>query len=68
MQVLIGQMGKESLKRQIAALEISNIDIDVAEFAEEMFLSKSDLITIREVSEGAATFYVWVRFYPLTSY
>lgn len=60
MQALIGRMGKESLKRLIASLQASDINQELANYSVEQYLSKTDLISMREASEGAAVFYVWV--------
>ena len=60
MQALLGRTGKEGLKRQVTTLEPSKVNINTADYAERVYLSKSDLDSIRDVSAGAATFYVWV--------
>ena len=60
MQAFLGRTGKESLKRQVTTLEPSKIVISTADYAEKVYLSKSDLDSIRDVSAGAATFFVWV--------
>ncbi len=61
MQAFLGKTGKEGLKRQVTTLEPSKIIIDVAKYAEKQYLQKHDLDSIRDVSAGAATFYVWVN-------
>eukprot|EP00794_Sanderia_malayensis_P004876 gene4876-5515_t len=59
MQAFLGRTGKEGLKRQVTTLEPSKINTDGAKYVEDKYLSKHDLDTIRDVSAGAATFYVW---------
>ena len=61
MQAFLGRTGKEGLKRQVTTLEPSKVNLNTADYAERVYLSKSDLDSIRDVSAGAATFYVWVR-------
>ena len=60
MQAFLGRTGKEGLKRQVTTLEPSKININTADYAEKTYLAKSDLDSIRDVSAGAATFFVWV--------
>ena len=60
MQAFLGRTGKEGLKRQVTQLEPSKVKFDVANYAEKAYLSAHDLDSIRDVSAGAATFYVWV--------
>ena len=60
MQAFLGRTGKEGLKRQVTTLEPSKIVLSMADYAERVYLSKSDLDSIRDVSAGAATFFVWV--------
>ena len=63
MQALLGRTGKEGLKRQVTTLEPSKINISMADYSEKVYLSKHDLDSIRDVSAGAATFFVWVCIY-----
>ena len=60
MQAFLGRTGKEGLKRQVTTLEPSKVSISMANYVEKVYLSKSDLDSIRDVSAGAATFFVWV--------
>ena len=60
MQALLGKTGKEGLKRQVTTLEVSKINVDVANYTEKTYLQDFDLDTIRDISAGAATFYAWV--------
>ena len=59
MQVLVGKTGKEGLKRRCLQLEPGHIKHDLAMRAKEL-LGKFELDDVRDVSAGAATFYVWV--------
>ena len=61
MQALLGKTGKEGLKRQVTSLDPLHVDMTRANFAFEKYLTETDLEAIRDVSAGAATFYVWVR-------
>ena len=60
MQALLGKTGKDGLKRQVTSLDPLHVDMAKADFAFEKYLKENDLETIRDVSAGAATFYVWV--------
>ena len=60
MRVLVGKMGKDSLKKLVTSLDASQIDLETAVYAEKTYLSKHDLESIRIISEGAAVFYIWV--------
>ena len=53
MRVLVGKMGKDSLKKLVTSLDASQIDVDIAVYAEKIYLSKHDLESIRIISEGA---------------
>ena len=59
-QTLLGKTGKEGLKRRIGQIKITDIDNTIAKRASAL-LSDVDLEFIRDISAGAATFYVWVR-------
>ena len=63
MQAFLGRTGKEGLKRQVTTLEPSKVNISIANYTEKTYLSKHDLDTIRDVSAGAATFFVWVSLF-----
>ena len=60
MQILIGKTGKESLKRRVSEFQVEKLKIEVAVRA-KMIFKQFDLPEVRDVSAGAATFYVWVR-------
>lgn len=60
MQALLGKTGKDGLKRQVTSLDPLHVDMAKADFAFDKYLKETDLETIRDVSAGAATFYVWV--------
>ena len=57
---LAGKTGKEGLKRQVTSLDPMNVNLPTAEYADKKYFSDLDLEIIRDVSAGAATFYVWV--------
>ncbi|XP_074641536.1 uncharacterized protein LOC141899249 isoform X2 [Tubulanus polymorphus] len=57
-QALVGKTGKESLKRRCLGLDASKLDINIARKA-KMYFTQFDLEQVRDVSAGAATFYVW---------
>jgi len=59
-QTLLGKTGKEGLKRRIGQIKITDIDNTIAKRASAL-LSDVDLEFIRDISAGAATFYVWVK-------
>ncbi|KAM7443357.1 hypothetical protein ABFA07_007825 [Porites harrisoni] len=59
MQALLGKTGKDGLKRQVTSLDPLHVDMAKADFAFDKYLKETDLETIRDVSAGAATFYVW---------
>ncbi|XP_015754930.1 PREDICTED: trichohyalin-like [Acropora digitifera] len=58
-QALLGKTGKEGLKRQVTSLDPLHVDMTRANFAFEKYLTETDLEAIRDISAGAATFYVW---------
>ena len=60
MQALLGKTGKEGLKRQVTTLDPLKVEMAHADFAFQKYLKALDLEIIRDVSAGAATFYVWV--------
>ena len=60
MQALLGKKGKEGLKRQVTSLDPVKVSDSVADYTEEHYLKEHQMDTIRDVSAGAATFYVWV--------
>ena len=57
--VQIGKTGKSSLKRRVSAFDVDCLPIAVAARVKEI-LSMLNLDDVRDVSSGAATFYVWV--------
>lgn len=59
-QALLGKTGKEGLKRMVTSLDPLHVDMTRANFAFEKYLKETDLEAIRDISAGAATFYVWV--------
>ena len=62
MQALVGKTGKEGLKRCCLQAEPSKINPTAAHRAGTL-LSELDLEEVRDVSAGAATFFVWVGVY-----
>ena len=60
MQALLGKTGKEGLKRQVTTLDPLKVEMSNAVYANNKYLNALDLETIRDVSAGAATFFVWV--------
>ena len=66
MQALVGKTGKEGLKRCCLQAEPSKINATAAHRAGTL-LSELDLEEVRDVSAGAATFFVWVslEFFPV---
>ena len=61
LQALLGKTGKEGLKRQVTTLDPLKVSDSTADYTEKEYLKQHQLDTIRDVSAGAATFYVWVR-------
>lgn len=57
-QALVGKTGKEGLKRRCIECKPEKIDPNEAKRAKTL-LDKYELDEIRDVSAGAATFYVW---------
>ncbi|KAL3865580.1 hypothetical protein ACJMK2_042955 [Sinanodonta woodiana] len=55
---LMGRYGKDSLMREVAAADASTIDSQSA-IRIKKYLAKYSLDDVREVSNGAATFYIW---------
>lgn len=60
MQNLLGKTGRDSLKRRIKLVNVNDIEKAIAKKALNQ-MGEIDLEMIRDVSAGAATFYVWVR-------
>ena len=58
-QALVGKTGKESLKRRCIECKPEKIPLAPAKRA-KVLLEEYDLEEVRDVSAGAATFYVWV--------
>ena len=56
---MIGKTGKEGLKRRVSACDVSNIPMKVARRAKQL-LDCHDIDSVREASQGCATFYAWV--------
>nr|XP_022341994.1 uncharacterized protein LOC111135861 isoform X3 [Crassostrea virginica] len=59
-QIALGKMGKESIKRKIQELKVNDIPLDVALGARDL-IRDFTLDQVRMVSAGGATFYIWVR-------
>ena len=57
--IWIGKTGKESLKRRITEFDVGKLKVTVAQRARTK-IRAFELDFIRDVSAGAATFYVWV--------
>ncbi|XP_076805603.1 uncharacterized protein LOC143449335 isoform X1 [Clavelina lepadiformis] len=58
-QALLGKTGREGLKRRIAKCDVVDITLATATRARDI-MGEVDLEVIRDVSAGAATFFVWV--------
>jgi hypothetical protein len=58
-QALVGKTGKEGLKRRCLECNAAKISTAAASRAKEL-LDKQELDEVRDVSAGAATFYVFV--------
>ena len=58
-QALVGKTGKEGLKRRCLECVPYKINPDAAKRSKEL-LGGYDLDDVRDVSAGAATFFVWV--------
>lgn len=67
MQIALGKMGKESIKRKIQELKVDSIPIDVALGARDL-IRDFTLDQVRMVSAGGATFYIWVNIYQNSIY
>lgn len=59
MQALVGKTGKESLKRRCLELKTDSLTDNIVQRAKAL-LEKFALDEVRDISAGAATFYVWV--------
>ncbi|XP_021364892.1 uncharacterized protein LOC110457720 isoform X2 [Mizuhopecten yessoensis] len=59
-QITLGKLGKEAIKRRIQELNVDSIALDVALGARDLIRDFS-LDQVRMVSAGGATFYVWVK-------
>ena len=59
-QALVGKLGKNSLKQRIGRFSPDSISAEIAQKA-KIYIEPFNLEEIREVSAGAATFFVWVR-------
>ncbi|KAL5015776.1 hypothetical protein ScPMuIL_005365 [Solemya velum] len=57
-QAMVGRTGKESLKRMCLGLNAAAVEVPRAKRVKEL-LKNFELDEIRDVSAGAATFYVW---------
>ena len=55
----MGKTGKESLKRRCLELDASTLQDTIARRAQKL-LGKLELDEVRDISAGAATFFVWV--------
>ena len=58
-QALLGKTGREGLKRRIGQCNVLTIALSTAKRARDI-MGVVDLEAIRDVSAGAATFFVWV--------
>lgn len=58
-QIILGKTGKESIMRHISNFDPKDCYLDVA-LSSKMLLEPYSLEQIRDVSAGAATFFVWV--------
>ena len=59
---MLGKIGKDSLKRRISEFKVVDVEKKAAKRAKNL-LDDVDLEVIRDVSKGAATFFVWVIVY-----
>ena len=59
LQVLIGKTGKEALKRRVSVCDVAAIPLKVAHRVRQL-VEKHDIDSVREASQGCATFYAWV--------
>ena len=60
MQALVGKTGKEGLKRRCLECTPEKLNADEAKRAKVLF-NQFGLDDVRDVSAGAATFYLWVN-------
>lgn len=58
-QIALGKLGKDSIKRKIQELKVNDIPLDVALGARDL-IRDFTLDQVRMVSAGGATFYIWV--------
>jgi hypothetical protein len=61
-QIALGKLGKEAIKRKIQELKVDEIPVDVALGARDL-IRDFTLDQVRMVSAGGATFFVWVSPY-----
>uniref|UniRef100_H2Z7K6 Dynein heavy chain coiled coil stalk domain-containing protein n=1 Tax=Ciona savignyi TaxID=51511 RepID=H2Z7K6_CIOSA len=59
-QTLLGKTGKDGLKRRISTFKETSVTLEIARRAKHLIGQEEDLESIRDVSAGAATFYLWV--------
>lgn len=61
-QALVGKTGKEGLKRRCLEYDPQNLanNMDIAKKSKDK-MAAFELDDVRDVSAGAATFYLWVR-------
>ena len=57
--MLIGKTGREALKRRVGVCDIAAIPMKVA-YRVRQLLEKHNIDSVREASQGCATFYAWV--------
>nr|KAG5713950.1 hypothetical protein BaRGS_020278 [Batillaria attramentaria] len=57
-QALVGKTGKESLKRRCLELKADKLPLNIVNRSKTL-LGKFELDEVRDISAGAATFYVW---------
>ena len=58
-QVLIGKTGRDGLKRRVSVCDVASITLKVGQRVRQL-LEKHDIDSVREASQGCATFYAWV--------
>ena len=56
---MMGKTGKASLKRRVSDFRADSVSMDIASAAKRI-LSQYEVDEVRDVSAGAATFFVWV--------
>ena len=59
---MLGKIGKHGLKRRISEFKVDDVKMKSAKRAKNL-LNDVDLEVVRDVSKGAATFFVWVKCY-----